>query len=46
VQAAATDAASAQAVMREHPSVIKRPVVEWDDGRVTVGFTPEAWAAR
>jgi len=22
----------------EQPSVIKRPVVEWDDGRITVGF--------
>lgn len=46
LQASATDAASAQALMREHPSVIKRPVVEWEDGRVTVGFSPEAWAGR
>jgi arsenate reductase len=39
-----TDAASAQALMLAHPSVIKRPVVEW--GRqTTVGFDPDAWQA-
>jgi arsenate reductase-like glutaredoxin family protein len=27
--------------MLAQASVIKRPVVEWPDGRVTVGFTPE-----
>lgn len=40
-QAAAADAAGARALMLAQPSVIKRPVVEWPDGRVTVGFTPE-----
>jgi Spx/MgsR family transcriptional regulator len=45
-QAAVHDAASAIALMREQASTIKRPVVEWDDGPVTVGFAPEAWAAR
>jgi arsenate reductase (glutaredoxin) len=41
-QARVTDSASAQALMREQPSVIKRPVVEW--GReTTVGFDPAAW---
>jgi arsenate reductase-like glutaredoxin family protein len=30
--------------MREEPSTIKRPVVEWDDGRVTVGFDAAAWS--
>jgi arsenate reductase len=44
-QAGVTDAASAQALMREQASVIKRPVVEWDDGRITVGFDAAAWAA-
>ena len=44
-QAAVVDAASAQALMREQASVIKRPVVEWDDGRITVGFDEDAWAA-
>jgi Spx/MgsR family transcriptional regulator len=45
LQASVVDAASAQAVMREQPSVIKRPVVEWDDGRITVGFDEAGWAA-
>ena len=31
-------------LMREHPSLIKRPVVESDDGdRVLVGFTQSEW---
>ena len=34
------------ALMLEQPSVIKRPVVEWDDGAITVGFDPDAWASR
>ena len=48
-QAAVLDAASARAVMLANPSVIKRPVVEWDsasEGDVTVGFKPELWSAR
>ena len=45
-QAAVVDAASAQALMREQASVIKRPVVEWADGRITVGFDADDWAAR
>ena len=44
VQAAVTDAASASALMADNPSVIKRPVVEWNDGTVTVGFDEAAWA--
>jgi Spx/MgsR family transcriptional regulator len=40
------DAASAQAVMRGQASVIKRPVVEWDDGRITVGFDAADWEGR
>jgi arsenate reductase len=41
-----TDAASARAVALAHASVIKRPVVEWADGRITVGFHAADWAAR
>jgi Spx/MgsR family transcriptional regulator len=41
-----TDAASARALILQAPSLIKRPVVEWADGGITVGFDPEAWAAR
>ena len=47
VQARVQDAASATALVQEQPSVIKRPVVEWDGtptGRVTVGFKAEAWS--
>ena len=43
-QAAVVDAASARALMLAQPSVIKRPVVEWSQGRTTVGFDEPAWA--
>ena len=45
-QARASDAAGAKTLMLEHPSVIKRPVVEWDGSAVTVGFDPSDWATR
>jgi arsenate reductase-like glutaredoxin family protein len=32
--------------MLAQASVIKRPVVEWSDGAVTVGFDAEDWSAR
>ena len=44
-QAAVTDSASAQALMRAQPSIIKRPVVNWGT-EVTVGFDAAAWAYR
>jgi Spx/MgsR family transcriptional regulator len=44
-QARVQDAASAAELMLAQPSIIKRPVVEWQDG-LTVGFDPAAWAAR
>ena len=44
-QAAVVDAPSARAVMLANASVIKRPVVEWGDGRITVGFDPTRWGA-
>ena len=37
-QAGVVDAATASALMLAHPSVIKRPVVVWASGAVTVGF--------
>ena len=46
VHATVVDDASAIAVMAEHSSVIKRPVVVWADGQVTVGFQPEQFAKR
>ena len=45
-QAAVVDAVSAAVLMRRAPSVIKRPVVAWADGGLTVGFDASAWAAR
>jgi Spx/MgsR family transcriptional regulator len=45
VRSRITDAAAARALMLEQPSLIKRPVVEWADGRITVGFDAEAWCA-
>jgi arsenate reductase len=46
VQEGAATAAGARALMLEQPSVIKRPVVEWPSGDVTVGFAPDDWALR
>ena len=46
LQAAAGDATGARALMLEQPSVIRRPVVEWPDGTVTVGFDPVNWSLR
>jgi Spx/MgsR family transcriptional regulator len=45
VQAGVTDSASAKAVMQAHASTIKRPVIVWPSGQVTVGFTPDQWPA-
>lgn len=44
-QQAVIDAAAARALMLEQPSVIKRPLVEWPDGRISVGFDAERWSA-
>lgn len=38
LKASVVDAASARAVALNHSSIIKRPVVEWSDGRTTIGF--------
>ena len=45
LQAATQDASSATALMRAHPSVIKRPIVRWPDGTLCVGFSPALFAA-
>lgn len=45
-QAAVVDDASASALMLANPSVIKRPVVVWDTGKVTVGFDAALFAER
>ena len=42
---AVVDAASATALMVAQPSVIKRPVIEWADERISVGFDAATFAA-
>ena len=43
-QATATDAAGAATLMQAQPSVIKRPVVEWPSGAISVGFDAQRFA--
>ncbi len=45
-QQRASDAAGACALMQAHASLIRRPVVEWPDGRTTVGFDAQVWNER
>ncbi|WP_296444154.1 ArsC family reductase [Rhodoferax sp. UBA5149] len=45
-RAGVTDGASARTLMLAQPSVIKRPVMEWADAGVSVGFDETAWRAR
>lgn len=44
-KAAVVDAASARSVLLAHPSAIKRPVVRWADGALTVGFDLAVFAS-
>ena len=46
LRAPVTDAPSAKRLMRAQASVIKRPVVEWENGAITVGFDADDWARR
>lgn len=43
-RATVVDAASARALMLAAPSVVKRPVVEWPQGRISVGFSEACFA--
>ena len=45
-QLAVHDQGSALALMQAQTSVIKRPVVDWGGGYVTVGFDTNAWEKR
>lgn len=45
LQAALKDAASAAALVRAYPSIVKRPVVCWPQGRLSVGFSPAQFEA-
>lgn len=42
---AVVDLPSATTLMVAHPSVVKRPVVAWSDGHLTVGFDPAVFAS-
>lgn len=44
-QASVVDERSASALMLAHASVVKRPVVVWADGAVSVGFDAARFAA-
>jgi len=46
LQAQIQDAAGATRLMLDQASIIKRPVVEWPDGSVTVGFDEAVWAEK
>jgi arsenate reductase (glutaredoxin) len=43
---AVVDREGARALMLEQPSVIKRPVVQWADGAISVGFDVGDWSRR
>jgi arsenate reductase (glutaredoxin) len=45
-QAEVVDEAAARRLMQAQTSAIKRPVVEWPDGSVSVGFTLSEWEER
>ena len=44
-QTAVVDTQTARTLALAQPSVIKRPVVEWSDASVTVGFDETVWSA-
>ena len=43
-QASTETPQGAQTLALDHPSIIKRPVVQWPNGDVTVGFDDIRWA--
>ena len=45
IQASTNSPQGLQTLMVKNPSVIKRPVVEWQNGDVTVGFDSDTWTA-
>ncbi len=45
-QAQVSGADSAARLMLAQPSVIRRPVVQWPRGEITVGFEPSDWQRR
>ena len=45
-QAALSQPQTAVTMLVQHASAIKRPVVEWPQGAITVGFDAASWAQR
>lgn len=45
-QAGVNNADSALGLMLAQPSLIRRPVVRWPSGELTLGFAPEDWQTR
>ncbi|HRI18401.1 MAG TPA: ArsC family reductase [Burkholderiaceae bacterium] len=43
-RAAADDPSQARALLLAQPSLVKRPVMRWPDGSLSVGFDPERFA--
>lgn len=43
-KASAHSDAGALALIERNPSLIKRPLVQWENGAVTVGFDPDIFA--
>jgi Spx/MgsR family transcriptional regulator len=43
IQDGVHNASNAKEVMLKHASTIKRPVIAWPSGRISVGYTPELW---
>jgi Spx/MgsR family transcriptional regulator len=44
--AADQDPAAARALLLAHTSLVRRPVVQWPDGQLSVGFDATNWAGR
>ncbi|MDZ7830004.1 MAG: ArsC/Spx/MgsR family protein [Halofilum sp. (in: g-proteobacteria)] len=42
----ALDDEGLRGLVMKQPTLIKRPVVEWPHGEITVGFEPAQWAER
>ena len=45
-QVQAADVHQAPGLISAHPSLIKRPLVQWEDGSLSVGFVQGDWAAK
>ena len=42
-QVSVVDSESAKLIMLAHTSTVKRPVIAWPSGQITVGFAPDQW---